>query len=221
MPAAAAARYTPHSGALTAFGRACVVSKGGEVQDPIELFRQWYDQACRLDNDKPHAMVLCTAGSDGRPDGRMVLLSSCDERGLVFHTNYESRKGRQLAENPHASLIFWWDPLGYQVRIHGTVERTSAQESDAYWSGRPLGHQLAAWASQQSRPVEDRGVLDSRMAELEAEYEGREVPRPPHWGGYRLVPEEMEFWEHRDNRLHDRVRFRRTDQGWAVDRLAP
>lgn len=192
------------------------------TSDPLAQFRDWYDQACRAGIDKPHAMSLASVGAGGRPSCRVVLLSSFDARGFVFHTNYESRKGREIAHTPWVELVFWWDPLGYQVRIEGRAEKTRAAESDAYFAGRPRGSQIGAWASDQSRPIESYAVLVERMAALERQYQGQPVPRPPHWGGYRVVPDAFEFWENRENRLHDRVRYQRLpDGGWHSLYLAP
>lgn len=190
--------------------------------DPIALFGTWYEQARAAGIDKPNAMALATAGSDGRPTLRMVLLSSHDARGFVFHTNYLSRKGADLAQSPAASLLFWWDPLGLQVRIDGAVERTTAAESDAYFAGRPRGAQIGAWASEQSRVIASRAVLEARVVQIAARYDGQPVPRPPHWGGYRVIPQVMEFWQDRADRLHERVRYERTPSGaWTARQLAP
>ena len=190
--------------------------------DPIELFGAWYVQARSAGIAKPNAMALATTGRDGRPAQRMVLLSAYDARGFVFHTNYLSRKGEDLARAPNASLLFWWDPLGFQVRIDGAVERTTPVESDAYFAGRPRGAQIGAWASEQSRGIADRAALTRRVAEVAAMYEGRPVPRPPHWGGYRVVPLLMEFWQDRADRLHERVRYERVASGgWRAELLAP
>lgn len=190
--------------------------------DPLELFRSWYAAAGAAGIAKPNALTLATAEADGTPHGRVVLLSSFDERGFVFHTNYESPKGATLARNPAVSLVFWWDPLGYQVRIEGQAEKTSAAESDAYFAKRPRGSQLGAWASEQSREIDSRAALEHRMQQLERQYAGQTIPRPPHWGGYRVVPHTIEFWENRDNRLHDRLRYEHAEQGgWRVVRLAP
>lgn len=193
------------------------------ARDPIQLFADWYARATRAGIDKPNAMALATCGSEGHADCRMVLLSSFDARGFVFHSNYQSRKGEELATRPWATLLFWWDPLGYQVRIEGAVEKISTAESDVYFAGRPRGSQLGAWASDQSRAIGGRADLDRALAAREAEFAGRPVPRPPHWGGYRVIPVAMEFWENRDDRLHDRLRYRRLDggAGWSVERLAP
>jgi pyridoxamine 5'-phosphate oxidase len=190
--------------------------------DPIRIFRAWYEAAARAGIDKPNAMTLATTDADNRPRARVVLLSSYDERGFVFHTNYRSDKGEELARNPWASLVFWWDPLGYQVRIEGRVEPTTPAESDAYFARRPRGSQIGAWASEQSRALESRAALEARAHELERMYAGRAVPRPPHWGGYRVAPHCIEFWENRENRLHDRRCYRRAAGGiWQVQRLAP
>lgn len=192
------------------------------VSDPLALFRKWYAQACRSAIDKPHAMVLSTTGAGGHPSSRMVLMNGFDERGFVFHTNRESRKAREIAHMPWVALLFWWDLIGYQVRVEGPAEKTSAEESDAYFSGRPRGSQLSAWVSEQSTVVPGREVLERRMEAFAAKYAGGDVPRPPHWGGYRVIPQVMEFWQARDNRLHDRVRFRRGRDGtWSSECLAP
>jgi pyridoxamine 5'-phosphate oxidase len=190
--------------------------------NPIALFHQWFDKALTARIEKANAMTLATVGADGRPSCRIVLLSSFDERGFVFHTNYESRKGAEIAHQPWVSLTFWWDALGHQVRIEGRAEKTSAEDSEAYFGNRPRGSQLGAWASDQSRPVHSRAALEARMREFDREYQGKPVPRPPNWGGYRVVPHAIEFWENRDNRLHDRIRYERTDRGeWRITRLAP
>jgi len=190
-------------------------------QDPLELFEHWFAEAKRAGVEVPEAMTLATATGGGVPSARMVLLKGADEDGFVFYTGYGSRKSNELEQNPRAALVFYWRPLGRQVRVEGSVERVSEPESAAYFAARPRGSQLAAWASQQSRPLGSREELDRRYAELEREYEGRDVPLPPHWGGYRLRPEAIEFWEHRENRLHDRLRYARAREGWKVERLSP
>lgn len=190
--------------------------------DPFDRFRDWYGEACESSLALPAAMSLATVGADGRPAARMVLLSSFDRRGFVFHTNYESEKGLEIAASPVATLVFWWEPLNRQVRIEGAVERTAPEESDAYFAARPRGSQLGAWASQQSRPLTRRDDLLARMREAETRYEGGPVPRPPHWGGYRVVPRSFEFWTGRDDRLHERLRYDRTSTGgWIVTLLDP
>ncbi len=191
--------------------------------DPIKQFRKWFDEALAANLHEPNAMTIATATPSGRPSARIVLLKGFDERGFVFYTNYEGRKGRELEENPYCALVFYWGELERQVRIEGWASRVLEEESDAYYVGRPRGSRLGAWASAQSNPVEDRGVLEERLRGLEKEYEGREAPRPPFWGGYRVEPAEIEFWQGRENRLHDRLVYRRGSGtgGWNVVRLQP
>ena len=189
--------------------------------DPIEQFRRWFDEALGADLHEPNAMTVATATPDGRPSARVVLLKGFDGRGFVFYTNYEGRKGRELEENPRAALLFYWGELERQVRVEGAVCRTSEEESDAYYASRPRGSRLGAWASEQSRVVAGREVLEGRVGDLEVDYEGREVPRPAFWGGYRVEPEVVEFWQGRENRLHDRIVYRRGDGGWEIKRLQP
>jgi pyridoxamine 5'-phosphate oxidase len=190
--------------------------------NPIQQFRTWFDEALATNLHEPNAMIVATATPDGRPSARVVLLRGFDERGFVFYTNYEGRKSRELEANPYAALLFYWGELERQVRLEGRVRRIPEEESDAYFAGRPRGSQLGAWASEQSRPIKDRGALEKRLRELEAGYEGREVPRPAFWGGYRVEPETMEFWQGRENRLHDRLVYRRSeDGGWGRERLQP
>jgi pyridoxamine 5'-phosphate oxidase len=189
---------------------------------PIEQFRNWFDEALAADLHEPNAMTLATATPDGRPSARVVLLKGLDERGFVFYTSYEGRKGGELETNPYCALVFYWGELERQVRVEGRASRVSEDASDEYFGSRPRGSQLGAWASEQSRPVEGRGALEERLRGLEAEYEGREVPRPPFWGGYRVEPEVVEFWQGRENRLHDRLVYRRSDNGeWGRERLQP
>jgi pyridoxamine 5'-phosphate oxidase len=188
--------------------------------DPRRQFELWFDEA-RAVVAVPEAMALATAGVDGAPSARMVLLKQLDETGFVFYTSYESRKGRELAENPRVALLFHWHSLGRQVRVEGRAESLTREESEAYFRTRPRGVQIGAHASQQSQPIGSRAELDRRHAELAARFEGDDVPLPEFWGGYRVVPEEYEFWQHRDDRLHDRLRYRPVPGGWAIERLQP
>jgi pyridoxamine 5'-phosphate oxidase len=190
--------------------------------DPIEQFRGWFDDALAAGLHEPNAMTLATATPEGRPSARIVLIKGFDERGFVFYTNYGGRKARELEANPHCALVFYWGELERQVRVEGRVSRISETESDAYFAGRPRGSQLGAWASEQSRPIDSRVALDRRLREFERGYQGREIPRPPFWGGYRVEPEAIEFWQGRENRLHDRLLYRRSaDGGWKRERLQP
>lgn len=190
------------------------------ADDPIAQLNAWLDDA-REAVGEPHAMTLATATPDGRPSARVVLLRGLDEHGLTFFTNRTSRKGEDLRRNPHAAVaIHWWE-LGRQVRVEGAIVELSVEESTAYWETRPRGSQLAAWASPQSQPLESRSELEAFVADAAGQFAGAEIPLPPFWGGYRLVPETVELWVHRDDRLHDRVRYTRDGSGWLSKRLAP
>ena len=187
---------------------------------PLRQFEHWFATAREAGLELAEARAVATATPAGRPSVRMVLLKSADERGFAFFTNYESRKGRELAENAFAALLFHWQPLGRQVRVEGRVEHVAAEESQAYFRTRPLRSRLAAWASPQSRPLTDRAELERLYAEAEERF-GDDPPLPPHWGGFRLVPDAYEFWQHGDDRLHDRVRYELDATGWSRARLAP
>ena len=190
--------------------------------DPFQQFQKWFDQALADRLTEPNAMTLATATQDGKPRARMVLLKNFDERGFVFYTNYESDKGHELADNSYAALVIWWAELERQVRIEGRAQKVSDQESDEYFFSRPFNSRLGAWASAQSQVIEDREVLELRLQELKTEYEDQEVPRPPNWGGYRVIPTIVEFWQGRPSRLHDRLRYRRSeDNSWSIKRLSP
>lgn len=190
-------------------------------QLPIELLGSWLDEARAAGIPQADAMTLATASADGAPSARIVLLRGLDDRGLVFYTNSESRKGRELLENPRAAVVLHWEPLGRQVRVEGSVERVDDEESDAYFATRPLPSQLGAWASDQSRPIDSREALMQRYAETAERFGDGPIPRPPHWYGFRVVPEAIEFWEHGAHRLHDRTRYARAGAGWIAERLAP
>ncbi len=198
------------------------LSEQDVTSDPIKQFSIWWDEAVSAEIDEVNAMTLSTVKSDGIPASRIVLLKGYDERGFVFYTNYESNKGKQISENPSVSLLFFWKEVERQVRIQGICERVSAEESDAYFYSRPLGSQLGAWASPQSQVIETRAILESKAAELELQYRDVKIPRPPHWGGLRVMPIELEFWQGRNNRLHDRIVYTKTPtENWEIKRLAP
>ncbi|MBC7893546.1 MAG: pyridoxamine 5'-phosphate oxidase [Sphingobacteriaceae bacterium] len=190
--------------------------------NPFNQFQRWFDEATHSQLPEPNAMHLATVGPDGRPSGRIVLLKALDSRGFVFYTNYLSRKGRQLAQHPWAALTFFWIELERQVRVEGAIETVSPQESDAYFASRPRGSQLGAWSSDQSQPVPSREDLEAQERDVAARFTNQPVPRPPHWGGYRLRPDYLEFWQGRPSRLHDRVAYAlQSDGTWTLERLSP
>jgi pyridoxamine 5'-phosphate oxidase len=189
--------------------------------DPVEQFGRWFAEAGEAGERLPETVVLATATADGVPSARAVLLKGVDERGFVVFTNHESRKARELDANPRAALVFLWPSLGRQVRVEGTVERTGRDEVERYFATRPRGSQLGAWASPQSSVIPDRETLDAFVAAAEERFGDADIPAPPFWGGYRVRPDAVEFWQHQDDRLHDRLRYRRDGDGWTVERLAP
>ena len=193
------------------------------AKDPFRQFEKWFQEAEAAKLVEPNAMTLSTVGSDGRPSSRTVLLKGLDGRGFVFYSNYESRKGRELANIPRVALLFPWLALERQVIVEGSVARVSREESEAYFHSRPRASQLGAWVSQQSSVITGRAVLEDAMKALEQKYAGKDIPLPPAWGGYRVTPETVEFWQGRRSRLHDRLRYRREakDGAWSVERLAP
>lgn len=190
-------------------------------EDPFALFHQWFDVALAAELPEPNAFTLATVGPGGRPSARVVLLKALDARGFTFFTNYDSRKGRELAANPHCAMVFLWHQLERQVRVEGVVERVTPEESDSYFAVRPLGSRLGAWASRQSDVIPGREFLETQHDRLMKQYPDGTVPRPAFWGGYRVLPDALEFWQGRPNRLHDRIRFSRGSGGWTKDRLSP
>lgn len=198
------------------------LSEAEAADDPFAQFGAWFAEIRAVSVLEPTAMTLATATADGHPSARMVLLKGFDAQGFVFFTNYDSRKGGELAANPAAALVFYWPELERQVRIEGTVAPVSPEESDAYYASRPVGSRLGAWASAQSQVIPDRAALEERLAALEAQYPDGDVPRPPNWGGFRVTPASIEFWQGRISRLHDRLRYtRQPDERWLRERLAP
>ncbi len=194
--------------------------EGDALSDPFRQFARWFDEAVAAAIPEPNAMTLATVDATGRPAARIVLLKGADARGFVFHTNYDSRKGRELGADPRVALLFFWAELERQIRIEGVAERVDATESDAYFAARPRASQLSAWASPQSAPIPDRAWLEAQAAAAQARF-AAEVPRPPNWGGVRVVPERFEFWQGRTSRLHDRLVWSRAGTQWTVGRLAP
>ena len=190
--------------------------------NPVKQFALWFQQAVDAQLLEPNAMTLATVDANSQPSARIVLLKNFDERGFVFFTNYDSLKGRQLAENPQAALVFWWGELERQVRIEGSVEKVSDSESDSYFYSRPQGSQLGAWASPQSQLIDSREALDHKLGQLQKQYQEQKIPRPSHWGGFRVIPRVIEFWQGRPNRLHDRICYRFIEENtWSLKRLAP
>lgn len=189
---------------------------------PFEQFKHWFDEAVSSQILEPNAMTLATVGANGRPSARIVLLKGFDERGFVFFTNYESRKGNEMAQYPNAALLFCWLELERQIRIEGKIEKISREDSEAYFVSRPKGSQIGAWVSPQSQVISDRSVLEKKQADLEEEYKDASVlPLPPNWGGYLLRPDYFEFWQGRESRLHDRIAYEQADAAWTISRLAP
>jgi pyridoxamine 5'-phosphate oxidase len=197
------------------------LTKAEMAADPITQFEAWFETAKQGGVHEPNGMVLATVDADGQPSSRVVLLKIVDQRGLAFFTNLESRKGRALAANPKAAATFWWGPLERQVRFEGVIEPVAAAEADTYFQSRPEGSRIGAWASPQSRVIENRTALEALEQAATARFAGGTIPRPPHWGGYRLVPHAAEFWQGRQNRLHDRFRYHRSGDDWTLERLAP
>lgn len=197
------------------------LSKQDVLVNPFNQFEKWFEEALTAEVIEPNAMVISTLGDDGYPHGRVVLLKEVDSTGFLFYTNYNSHKGADIKAHPVAALTFWWAELERQVRVTGTVEKVHETESEAYFSIRPRSSQLGAWVSEQSNVIENRSFLAERLAQLEQKFKDQPVPRPPHWGGYRVIPREIEFWQGRPSRLHDRIRYRIENEEWIIERLSP
>lgn len=191
------------------------------VKDPVQQFSKWWEEAMNSEIDEVNAMTLATADAAGKPSARIVLLKGFDEKGFVFFTNYNSHKGGDIAANPFVSLVFFWKELERQVRIEGTISKVPAEDSDAYFNSRPAGSRIGAWASPQSKVIASREVIEKKVTELEKDFEDKPIERPPHWGGYVVAPQVIEFWQGRPSRLHDRIQYTRIETGWKVERLAP
>ena len=189
--------------------------------NPTEQFTTWWNEAISSNIDEVNAMTLATSSTNGKPDARIVLLKGYDENGFVFFTNYQSRKAQELAANPFATLVFFWKELERQVRIEGTVEKIAAADSDAYFNSRPVGSRIGAWASPQSTVIRNRNLLEENVKQLELQYADGNIPRPEHWGGYVVKPTQVEFWQGRSSRLHDRIRYKLKNNNWIIERLAP
>jgi pyridoxamine 5'-phosphate oxidase len=197
------------------------LDEGNVSPDPMTEFARWFDEAVKAEVQEPNAMTLATAGQDSAPSARIVLLKGFDERGFVFFTDYRSQKGTELEQNPRAALVFYWPELERQIRITGGTEPVGRAESEAYFRTRPRGSRISAWVSHQSQVIGSRKLLEERVPELEKRYPGEDVPLPPYWGGIRLAPRTVEFWQGRTSRLHDRIRYTRDAQGWRIERLSP
>ncbi len=189
--------------------------------DPLVQFKRWFEDAKNTTTKIPEAMTLSTANKEGIPSSRMILLKGVDDKGFIFYTNTNSRKGKEILENKYVSLCFWWEELERQVRVEGMVEMLPPSESDKYFSTRPRGSQIGAWASLQSEVIESRESLNKKFKEYEKKFEGKEIPRPPYWNGYRVIPLEIEFWQGREDRFHDRLRYRKKNDRWVIERLQP
>lgn len=196
------------------------LSENDVAVNPFKQFEKWWDETLQSEIDEPNAMTLATSTKEGKPSARIVLLKGFDERGFVFFTNYESHKGKQILENPNAALVFFWKELERQIRIEGTIEKVSSQESDEYFNSRPVGSRIGAWASPQSSIIKNRRQLDENVKKYSTQF-GENIPRPAHWGGYRLLPSLIEFWQGRSNRLHDRIQYSLQNEEWVIKRLAP